>query len=221
MLAVCRIYIDMSDTQNTNQTEDSMEHQAKKTTDADTVHYVGPALDHDYTLAELVGLPAWRLVLVCDWGERTMVFDSRLASDNGTPGDEWHGHAQAFFLEPMTRADALQLLEELTPLVGKVCDGYASEWNGRNHVGELTADARDAVDEIEYTIHSWQYDHPSGAGELWPAAEWFDAFPPTVAASATDSDLEALAGELQADAHADGIHLHGLDEYLEGLRAEA
>lgn len=189
--------------------------------DKPTVRYTGPDLDADHTLAELVGLPTWRLVLLCDWGAHTMAFDSRLASDNAVPMDEWHGHAQAFDVPIMNKADAVQLIAELTPLVGRVCDGYRSEWNGSNHVARFTDGALEALEDLDRAIQDWQPTHIDGAGDLWDAADWFQAEPPTVDASATDTDLAALEAKLQADAHADGLHLHSLDCYLEGLRTEA
>jgi len=191
------------------------------TNDNKTVRYAGPGLDADHTLAELVGNPRWRLVLVCDWGERTMIFCTRLASDRSVPGDEWHGHAQAFDVPIMGKVDAVALVAELTPLVGRVCDGYASEWSGSNHVGRFTADAREALEELEHAIHVFRPDRGPAAGELWAAVDWLEASPPEVTATATDSDLESLAKELQTTAHYEGVHLHGVDEYLEELRDEA
>ena len=179
-----------------------------------TVRYTDPGLDADHTLAALVGDPRWRLMLICNWGERTLTFEPRLASDNGVPMKEWHGHAQAFVVPIVGKADALRLIEEIDPLVARVCDGYRSGWYGSNHVSKLTAGAKAALEKLDRAIQYFRHDD---AGPLWAAADWLQADPPAVDATATDEELATLEGELQDTAHND----HGLSEYLVELRASA
>ena len=121
----------------------------------------------------------------------------------------------------LRRLDALELIADLRPLVVRVADLYSSEWDDSNHIARW-ADygvVEALLHEIENLIDDAEESTPGG---LWDAGEWLEPGDPiVVSATATDTDLERLAEELQSDAHYEGIHLHGLEEYLLELRADA
>lgn len=183
--------------------------------------YIGPEITTDYTLAELCGTPTFRLEVYLDWEERTIDIWDRPESDRSWTAREHHGHAWAHTLPLLTRADALALIELLMVAVDEIAETYSSEWDGSNHVARWAC-GHDEHEERLYRLEQMIHDSPvNPCGGLWDAADWADPAPPTVSASTTDAELEALAAELQDEAHHEGIHLHGVDEYLEGLRSEA
>jgi hypothetical protein len=68
---------------------------------------------------------------------------------NSEPLNVTLGHALWRQIEPGTsRAAAVKIAKELRPLLERVCDGYSVGWDGRNHVGELDADAEVAKAEL-------------------------------------------------------------------------
>lgn len=103
-------------------------------------------------------------------------------------------------------------------IVEELCSLYSSEWDGSNHVAQWSDEERvvDLAEAIERAITEYQ-PFDAHCGSLWDASEWLDASPPQVAADATNKQLADLATELQEEAHSEGVHLHGLEEYLEGL----
>jgi hypothetical protein len=178
--------------------------------------------ESDTDLAEMQGDDAHRLELFLDFEKRSIEVEVRLASDNSWTAREHHGHAMTVGIVPQSRADARDLLAELVVPFAKLCAQYSSRWDGSNHVAQWADPKR--AEELRYQIERLAEDHTvsdAPRGSLWDAPEWLEAEPPVVAADATDEALEAAASEIQAAAHEDGIHLCGLDEYLERLRDEA
>ncbi len=186
------------------------------------IRYVGPNLETDTTLAELVGNPHHHLEIVADFGEREIHYRAVHEADaNSTPAREWHGHARSWIVPIMTRSDAEAVVGHLRPLVAKACAGYTDEWDGSNQVARFTDDAREALDEIGMYLDDLPVTgRLTPAGGLWDAADWLQAEPPEVSPVATDAELEALAGELQDAAHYEGVHVHDLEEYLQARRDE-
>ena len=176
-----------------------------------------PTVDSDYALAEPVGDNLHRLYLIADWQRATICFETRHESENGIPMRQWHGHQASWHIPIMGRTMAAELLEELRPLVARVCTGYSGQWDGQNHVARFDDDAQDTRDEIDRVIDNldWQ---DTGTGGLWAAGDWLQGDPPTVA---VDTNMKELSAEMQGTAHYEAIHLHGLDTYLEELQAEA
>ena len=157
-----------------------------------------------------------------DFGQRTIEVIQRLADDRSHTAREHYGHELSLRIEPQSRADFAWLMELVVPKVAALCSRYSSEWDGSNHVARWTYEeaAMDIQHDLENIVHSHtRSDAP--AGSLWDAGDWLDASQPEVAATATDEQLKAMAQEIMDEAHADGIHLYGLDEYLERLRDEA
>lgn len=59
------------------------------------------------------------------------------------------GHACWWRINAMTtRRAAIKLAKEFEPLFERLCDGYDVDWDGRNHVGVLDADAQAAEREV-------------------------------------------------------------------------
>ncbi|TYL81643.1 hypothetical protein [Bradyrhizobium cytisi] len=58
------------------------------------------------------------------------------------------------------RITAIKLAKELEPLLERLCNGYASRWDGRDHIGVINADARAAAEEVGSRLKE----------RLWPEA---------------------------------------------------
>jgi hypothetical protein len=175
----------------------------------------------DYELAEFVGHPGWELQLVADWSRKQLTWTTKIAGDTSLPMSEWQGHQERFRVPAMTKADARGLLFDLAPLAARVCAGYHSEWDGSNVIGQLTDDAFTAANRMIVTINEAidSRHHPDGAGELWAAEEWLQGeLPECINELSTDAELRTEASDIQKEAHHVGLHLHGLDDYLEGIR---
>jgi hypothetical protein len=193
------------------------------TTIDNTITYTGPELDSDATLAIYADNPNWTLELSCDFGRREIGFDRRHEVDqHTTTAREWHGHARSWRVPIMVKADAQMVVDRVRGLMTRVCAGYSSEWDGSNHVARFTDAAQETLDEIDRYVENLEHTgRLTAAGGLWSAADWFEAEPPPeVWPDDTDADLEALADELQAEAHDEGVHVHDLEEYLREMRDE-
>lgn len=181
------------------------------------VKYIGPEIKNDATLAALQGRPDYHLIIRLDWENATISIEDRPDHDRSWTVREHHGHEWTHSLDILSRDDAVLLIDALRPLVQQMHDAYSSEWDGSNHVATfgLDEDEREGlVHEIERTITEARVD---AVGGVWDAADYLAAAPPEMH---DDTDMDALAIELQADAHDDGIHLHDLDDYLEALKDE-
>lgn len=117
------------------------------------------------------------------------------------------------------RKDALvALAEKLQPLVDRIRAGHEVEWDGSNMVGTLSADAKDAEEEVELIFERLA---PSDWVEegvmIWPADEWlYETRFDDIDKNTTDDELEELAKNRIAEARRDKVHLTG--SVLEALK---
>lgn len=70
--------------------------------------------------------------------------------DNGVPMDVWHGVVRSVVLhQGMTPAACAEWLADHGGLIVRVMNGLGSRWDGSNHIGTLTEDARQAERELD------------------------------------------------------------------------
>jgi hypothetical protein len=107
----------------------------------------------------------------------------------------WHGRTRRYSVTPYLSGSALvELVDEISPLLERVHDGLSEEWDGSNHVGTLTADARSADEAIRDRLESVERDIDVVVDiDGWVADV-------DVAADATDDDLRRLAAEIDEQA---------------------
>lgn len=115
--------------------------------------------------------------------------------------------------------------EPVRVMFERIVAGHSVEWDGSNHVGRLTDDARAAVEELEARLQ----DVPQT--EVWDAADWYSSDdPPPIEADTTDEQIMRMAAELDAEAsptsgECPAIIITGSAEYFlevrNGLRQEA
>lgn len=162
--------------------------------------------------------------LTADWNVET--------GSNAVPESVYSGQVRRWGIPCLTTAAANQLLEDLAPAAQRVLDGAEIAWDGDNMVGHLDGPAADAADEIADDCATLGGGYARVVG--YEAAEWYsEGETPAVTASMTDSELDALAEQLQdqdggtdtgqtmSDNPGDYMVITGLDEYLVGLRATA
>ena len=144
----------------------------------------------------------------------------RADSERSQPMDSWHGHLKIYHLygnvDP--QCFAAYYNETVRPLVQIALDGYTSEWNGNNMVAEFTAEAQEALDEIELLFETsgdtpyWATDQ----GGIWDAADWFqgDRDAGFLTADTTDAEIDAKIPDLESYAEGELSVITGLRSYL-------
>jgi len=185
--------------------------------------------------------PHWHesaiLVLRSD-GSVSVLSDQRNDGDNSVTPDEYHRCVLTWPLESARQGacaiDVDTLREDLSDggrlsvLLDRIHDGHSIEWNGSNHIGILTENAREACCEISHLIEVgrryvseklvWTaYDRLIGEDDAIVALKRLGL---TVAA--TDDEIDATAKECSQDAATDGIALIGdVAEAIREIIAEA
>jgi hypothetical protein len=117
----------------------------------------------------------------------------------------FRGAANYWAVEPMSHKNARLLLAEVTEIMEDLCDQYEKD--------EKDEDA--AIDDI---IDFFPYDDTGG---LCDAGDWLELADLGITAETTDDQLADMYYQYQDEAHGEGVHLYGLEEYLCGLRTEA
>lgn len=145
--------------------------------------------------------------------------------DNATPSDEWHGLILTMSLDrdagERPDQDALHAFlggEFAQSLLGAVCDGFSSEWNGSNIVGVLTEREYAALVDLEQAIA----DLPTSEWHLWVTEEYlYDWAHEAVSGGLSDEALESLAAQMEQEAATNHIVLTGSAlDYITDLRNE-
>lgn len=121
---------------------------------------------------------------------------------NGTTFAHFHQLIRECAIPCLTADNANALMAELVPLAQRVLDGADEEWDGNNHVGVFTEDAKKAWDEIVARCDPEQFgfdDSQTVAG--YSVSDWFsEGDEDTItslelAADTTDDELAAKAAE--------------------------
>ena len=128
---------------------------------------------------------------------------------DGTPMDEWHNRTLTWgfglrgdlsVIDRDALADDLQPGGRLHTLLARVHAGHSVDWDGSNHVGDLTDDASTASEQIDRLLSSDDY-CDKDAPEVWDAIDWLTALGSTPAVladlgltvTATDDEIAAAA----------------------------
>ncbi len=147
---------------------------------------------------------------------------------NARPFDVHYGHRIRWTIPALKAAVANALLEEISPLAARICEGYDTRWDGHNTVAELDADAVAAEEQIEALC-----ERAGGEGDevvVWQADDWYavlgtmavQAEDLGVTSESTDEQLAAIAEREAARAEAEGVdEIDGLRDYLDQLRESA
>lgn len=156
---------------------------------------------------------------------------------NGVPFSVYHGFDRRYSV-PVLTADAVnRVVRELAPLANRILADWEEVWDGRNMVAELGDDAKAAEAEIEerlgLSLGYGDYGFENqGFGDEDLVAEWdidgatngCEAEEYSITAETTDERLDEIEAEITRDlaegSPSEVAVVHGLDEYLRGLRRD-
>jgi hypothetical protein len=93
---------------------------------------------------------------------RTLSADWNAEIGNAVPARVWHGLVRRYALPSpyLSQAAIKRIMEDIAPLAVRVCDGFASRWDGHNTVGVLNEDAMDAEEAIERILDNASVEEP-------------------------------------------------------------
>lgn len=75
---------------------------------------------------------------------------------NAVPSKVCNGELQRISIpHGMSRKQIIGFYNDNRSDFKAVVDGLSVKWNGSNHVGRLTEDARAAMERLEYAVYSW------------------------------------------------------------------
>lgn len=112
---------------------------------------------------------AW-IELDGETGELSAAHDPEIGG--GVPERVWNNRALRWAIPPLRARAANGLMRRIAPLAQAILDGYTTRWDGSNHVGSFSPDAREASSRIDYIVQSSNWDENEVA-RLWHAAEYF------------------------------------------------
>lgn len=137
---------------------------------------------------------------------------------NGTPALIYHGREIVLGEIADGTADTTAIRkylegEQAQALLQEIVDGYELGWDGRNHVGRLTGEAREALESIQDSIRSLVARLP----EYWTVEDWFrDGSVDEITAEMTDDQVAEMADHEIASALTQSVHLDAdeVSEYI-------
>lgn len=150
---------------------------------------------------------------------------------NGIPESVFHHRTLRWPVPCLTAKAALQLLRDLAPAAERVLAGADIEWNGSNHVGELTLPAQQAAGEIAERGERLLADAVADSDVIGEceAADWFSyagrdeiAKEFGITAASADEDLDAATARADREAleisTPGPLVMYGTLEYFRDLR---
>ncbi|MFJ7418008.1 hypothetical protein ACIQXD_05265 [Streptomyces uncialis] len=169
-----------------------------------------------------------------DLREGTLLADYDSEVGSGVPAAVYHGFERRYSIPLLTGGAANRSMRELAQLADRILADWEETWDGSNHVAVLGEDAQAAEAEIAGHLGSDLYSEDTqGFPEEDLVAVWdvdgattgYEAEEHGITAGTTDERLAEIAAEItlgMADCgRSPAAVVHGLDEYLHNLRAEA
>lgn len=150
------------------------------------------------------------------------VYITQEYDDNATPSRQWHGidlscRIHGWPLEDMAR----QFVEENMDLLTRILVGADTVWDGSNHVGKLTDDARAAWAEFTELCEDY-FAGEENQYTFWAVDDWcYEGARGLITADTTDADLDKIISYFEADAeHEHIVTSSDIGEYLREFRQE-
>jgi hypothetical protein len=142
--------------------------------------------------------------LNCEGGDLVAEYSGEIG--NGVPFRVYHGRVRRWRIPALTAEAANALLAEIAPIAETLIAGYACEWDGSNHVGELDESAAEADEAIRSLCDR---DWDGQTIEVWDACDWFGGDGDDdhqcrllgITAETTDADLLVIAAREESNAH--------------------
>jgi len=141
------------------------------------------------------------------------------------PFSVWHRTTLRYTLPSVyLTADGIgAIMDEMAPLMERVCDGHTVEWDGSNHVGRMTDDASETNEEIQNTLMDRRVDSDDEV-EVWDAGDWFGGVESEILSRVRAGEAAEAVIKETIDEHDTGhrpLILEGLDEYIERVQRYA
>lgn len=118
--------------------------------------------------------------------------------DNSTPVDEWNGLILTWgILGHPAEEDMREWINDSMALLIDICDGFNNHWDGNNHVGRFTVEAKHAIDIIRQ-----EFDNDAGPRnyyETWTVESWMEQSLDEITAGMTDEQLQEFAAGAEPD----------------------
>lgn len=175
--------------------------------------------EHD-PYVNMEGVPS-RTTLHLDPRDRSVWVEQDYRT-NSTSMDIWNDLVLAWHVHGHPgEGDMREWIEENSELLEAICDGFEEHWNGHNHVGRYTEEARAARDTID-----WMIDNdagPSNYYEFWSVESWLESSRDEIDATTTDEQLASMADEWEGTGEivVDGDILRFITEIRDTLKMEA
>ncbi|MBD3262531.1 MAG: hypothetical protein GF334_12835 [Candidatus Altiarchaeales archaeon] len=129
----------------------------------------------------------------------------------------WHKLGLTLWSQPNNLVFGRKLkefLEERVEDLEEIINGFETVWNGNNHVGRLTEDAEDALQDIQMTMEDKFSRYAYSLPQYWDVWDWFSQGEP----DPEHRDVDTLLQEAEDN----DIYLdrEELESYLEQLELE-
>ncbi|GGW17497.1 hypothetical protein GCM10010264_73150 [Streptomyces globisporus] len=170
-----------------------------------------------------------------DLQQESLLADYDAEVGSGSPAAVRHGFERRYAIPVLTGEAANRVMEEIAPLAARMLADWEEIWDGNNMVARLGDDARAAEAEIEEHLglgYGGKRIEFQGFGDgdlvgVWGvdgATNGYEAEEYGITAGTTSERLDEIAAKITGDLAECGESpvavVHGLDEYLRGLRAE-
>ncbi|HMN11818.1 MAG TPA: hypothetical protein PKD55_05780 [Bellilinea sp.] len=148
-------------------------------------------------------------VIEFDPDARTVTVDQEYDSGSTTM-DRWHNLVLASRISGWPDADELRReLEDPATLetLAEIAEGWERVWDGSNHVGRLTHDARMAWESLVEELSDAMSD---GGWQFWSTEDYlYEWARERITATTTDAEIDAEIPAIEADAESDRIVISG------------
>lgn len=167
-----------------------------------------------------IGGVSSRTYLKLDPRDRT-VWVTQEYNDNSTPVDEWNNLIQTWCVNSHpSAANMSEWITDNLDLLTTICDGFEERWNGSNHVGSYSEEARSTMEAIEFA-----FDNDAGPinyYEFWTVEGWLENSRDEITADMTDAQLADLAEQWEplGEIVVDGSILDFITEIRDTLKWE-
>ncbi|MFB8020773.1 hypothetical protein ACFC36_19635 [Streptomyces rubiginosohelvolus] len=164
----------------------------------------------------------------------SLLADYDAETGGGVPAAVYYGFERRYSIPVLTGAAANRVMEEIAPMAARMLADWEEVWDGNNMVARLGDDAQAAEAEIEehlgQSYSGMGFEQAFDDSDL--VAQWdingatngHEAEEHGITAETSDERLDEIAAKITGDLAKCGEStvavVHGLDEYLRGLRAE-
>lgn len=139
---------------------------------------------------------------------------------DGTPSEIWHGRTRVYILASAKgtggrHVDLDKLRADLaeggwlSQAIDTIAAGHSVEHDGRNLVGQMTPEARDAEEEMVRRLDNNPDAYIDDTWSTWHVGDWLQSCHHEITADMTDEQLEAWADDQEATAVRDRVDLIG------------